>query len=108
MPYLFTYSIFPADQAENISKAYLKVIKEERAAMRPLAKEIIPNAVKATEEGMSTISVYDVKEGKLEECLALQQKQLLVYHDIPGFRYRMEVRFKVVEALEMLGMKMPE
>jgi hypothetical protein len=108
MPYLFSYIIFPADQAENISKAYLKVIKEERAAMRPLAKEIIPNAVKATEEGMTTISVHEVKEGKLEECLALQQKQLLVYHDIPGFRYRMEVRFNIVEALEMLGMKVPE
>ena len=108
MPYLFSYTTFPSDQAENISKVYLRVIKEERAAMRPLAKEIIPNAVKATEEGMNVISVYDVKEGKLEECLALQQKQMIVYHDIPGFRYKLEVRFKVVEALEMLGMKIPE
>ena len=76
--------------------------------MRPLAKEIIPNAVKATEEGMTVISVHEVKEGKLEECLAQQQKQLLVFHDIPGYRYRMEVRFNVVEAIEMLGMKVPE
>jgi hypothetical protein len=106
--YLFTYNTFPPDQAVNISKAYLKVIKEDRANMRPLAKEIIPNAVKATEEGMTVISVHEVKEGKLEECLAQQQKQLLVFHDIPGYRYRMEVRFNVVEAIEMLGMKVPE
>ena len=108
MPYLFSYTSFPADQAEKVSKAYLKVMKEDRAAMRPFAKEIIPNAVKATEEGMTTIGVFDVKEGKLEECLALQQKQLVTYHDIPGFRYWMEVRFNVVEAIEMLGMKVPE
>jgi hypothetical protein len=108
MVYLFTYKIFPPDQAEYISKAYLKVIKEDRANMRPLAKEIIPNAVKATEEGISVISVHEVKEGKLGECLAQQQKQLLVYHNIPGYRYRMEVRFNVVEAIEMLGMKVPE
>ena len=108
MPYLFTYNIFPPDQGENIAKAYLKVVKEERAAWRPLAKEIIPNAVKATMDGMSVISVYDVKEGKLEEFLALQQKQLIRYHDIPGYRYKMEVRFNVVEAIEMLGMKFPE
>ncbi|NVM17950.1 MAG: hypothetical protein HWN80_09555 [Candidatus Lokiarchaeota archaeon] len=108
MPYLFTYSIFPPDQAENVSKAYLKLIKEDRAAMRPLAKEIIPNAVKATEEGMNVISIHDVKDGKLEECLALQQKQMLAYHEVSGFRYKIEVRFKVIEALEMLGMKMPE
>ncbi len=108
MPYLFTYNIFPPEQAEAISKIYLSKIKEERAAMRPLAKEIIPNAVRATTEGMSVISVFDVKEGKLEECLALQQKQLLAYHVIPGYKYKMEVRFKATEALEMLGMKIPE
>lgn len=108
MPYLFTYNIFPPEQAEAISKIYLSKIKEERAAMRPLAKEIIPNAVKATTDGMSVISVFDVKEGKLEECLALQQKQLLEYHVIPGYKYKMEVRFNVVEAIEMLGMKVPE
>ncbi len=108
MPYLFTYNIFPNDQAGNISKAYLKVIKEERAEWRPLAKEIISNAVKGTLDGMSAISVYDVKEGKLEELLAIQQKHLLVYQDIPGYRYKMEVRFKITEALGMLGLKFPE
>jgi len=108
MPYLFTYNIFPNEQAENIAKAYLKVVKEERAEWRPLAKEIISNAVKGTIDGMSVISVYDVKEGKLEELLAIQQKHLLVYQNIPGYRYRMELRFKVTEALGMIGMKFLE
>jgi hypothetical protein len=108
MPYLFIYIIFPPDQADAVAKIYLEHMKEERAALRPLAKEIVPNAVKATEEGMSVIGVLDVKEGKLEECLVAQQKQLLPYHVIPGYKYRMEVRFKVTEALEMLGMKLPE
>ena len=108
MPYLITYNVFPPEQAEAISKIYLSKIKEERAAMRPLAKEIISNAVKATMDGMGTIGIYDVKEGKLEECIALQQKQLLAYHVIPGYKYKMEVRFKATEALGMLGMKVPE
>ena len=108
MPYMFTYNIFPPDQAENISKIYLKEIKEARAALRPLAKEVITNAVKATMDGMTVISVYDAKEGKLEELLKLQQKLLLAYHEIEGYKYRIEVRFKVTEALEMLGMKIPE
>jgi len=30
MPYVFTYNIFPPDQAENISKIYLKEIKKEK------------------------------------------------------------------------------
>ena len=108
MPYMFTYNIFPADQAKNISKIYLKEMKEARAALRLLAKEIIANSVKATMEGMSAISVFDVKEGKREELLKLQQELLLAYHEIPGYRYRIEVRFKATEALGMIGMKMPE
>jgi len=30
MPYVFTYNIFPPDQAINILKIYLKDIKEEK------------------------------------------------------------------------------
>ena len=108
MPYMFTYNIFPADQAENITKIYLKEMKEARAALRPLGKEIIANSVKATMDGMSAISVFDVKEGKLEEILKLQQELILAYHEIPGYKYRIEVRFKATEALGMIGMKMPE
>jgi len=108
MPYMFTYNIFPPGQAENISKIYVKEIKEARAALRQLAKEVVPNAVKATLDGMTVIGVWDVKEGKLEELLKLQQKLLLAYHEIEGYKYRIEVRFKVTEALEMLGMKVPE
>ena len=108
MPYMFTYNIFPPDQGENISKLYLKNIKEARAALRPLAKEIIANSVKATMDGMTAISVHDVKEGKLEEALKLQQELIIAYHEIPGYKYRIEVRFKATEALGMLGMKIPE
>jgi len=108
MPYMFTYNIFPPDQAENISKIYVKEIKEARAALRPLGKEVVPNAVKATMDGMSVIGIWDVKEGKLDEILKVQQKLLLKYHEIEGYKYRIEVRFKVTEALEMLGMKDPE
>ena len=30
------------------------------------------------------------------------------YHEIEGFRYQTDVRFKATEALEMIGIKMPE
>ena len=105
---MFTYSTFPNDQAKNIAKVYLKEIKEARAILRPLGKEVVPNAVKATEEGITVIGVWDVKEGKLEEILKAQQKLMLAYQEIEGDRYRIEVRFKVTEALDMLGFEVPE
>lgn len=30
------------------------------------------------------------------------------YHQIEGFKYQIDVRFKATEALEMIGMKMPK
>ncbi len=108
MPYVFTYNLIPSHKINKSAEIYLKERKGERSAMRPLAKEIIPNAVKATMEGIETISVHDVKEGKLEEFLNLQQKLMVAYHDIEGYKYKIEVRFKITEALEMIGMKMPE
>jgi len=108
MPYVFTYSFVPVHKINKTAELYLKEMKDARSATRPLAKEIIPNAAKATMEGLETISVHDVKEGKLEEFLKTQQKLMVAYHVIEGFKYKIEVRFKVTEALEMVGMKMPE
>ena len=108
MPYVFTYSYIPVHKVNKSAEIYLKEMKEARSATRALAKEIIPNAAKATMEGLEVISVHDIKEGKLEEFLKTQQKLMVAYHDIEGFKYKIEVRFKVTEALEMIGMKMPE
>jgi len=108
MPYVFTYSYVPVHKINKSAEIYLKEMKDARSATRPLAKEIIPNAVKATMEGLEVISVHDVKEGKLEEFLKAQQKLMVAYHAIEGYKYNIEVRFKITEALEMIGMKMPE
>ena len=108
MPYVFTYSLVPAHKIKKSAELYLKEMKEARSATRALAKEIIPNAVKSTKEGIETISVHDVKEGKLEEFLKTQQKLMVAYHAIEEFKYNIEVRFKATEALEMIGMKMLE
>jgi hypothetical protein len=108
MPYVLTFANFPLDQAEEVAKIYIKTAKEYRSSHRELAKEIVPNAIKAIDEGIDSISVYDVKQGKLEEFLFLEQKNLVNYHTIPGYKYHIEVRFKVTEALELVGMKAPE
>lgn len=108
MPYVFITSLFPPHTAEDLAKLYVKMLKEERSALRPLGKEIIPNAVKSTVNGIEVIGVWDIKEGKLEEFLLKQQEFLTKYHEIEGYKYQMDVRFKVTEALTMLGLKMPE
>ena len=102
MPYVFIHSYFPGHKAEEISKIYLEEDRKFRVASRGLAKEIIPNAVLSTPEGMDVIGVQDVKEGNLEKFL------MVPYQRIEGFKYKIVVRLKITEAMAMIGLKAPE
>jgi hypothetical protein len=104
MPYVFITSLFPPHTAEELAKVYVDLLKEERTKLRPLGKELIPNAIKAKVNGIEVIGVWDIKEGKLDEF----QEFLTNYHKIEGYTYQIDVRFKAVEALAMIGLKMPE
>ncbi|MFX0187194.1 MAG: hypothetical protein ACFE8A_05605 [Candidatus Hodarchaeota archaeon] len=108
MPYVFTTGFLPYNQGTEVAKIYVETIKEYRSSIRGLSKEIIPNAVKARKDYIEVTGVHDVKEGNLKELLLAEQKYMTKFHDIKGYSYTVEVRFKVGEALEMIGMKMPE
>ena len=108
MPYVFIHSYFPGHKAEEISKVYLEEDRKFRVASRGLAKEIIPNAVLSTPEGMDVIGVQDVKEGNLEKFLMVQYESMVPYQRIEGFKYKIVVRLKITEALAMIGLKAPE
>jgi len=108
MPYVFVTSLFPPTAAEKLAKLWVDSLKEFRSKQRPLTKELISNAIKSTTDGIESIGIHDVKEGKLEEFLMLQQQYMAKYHEIDGFKYQIDVRFKATEALEMIGLKVPE
>ena len=108
MPYIINFFKFPFNKANEVTKIYVSTLKEFRIKQKELTNELVPNAIKATEDGIEAIGVHDVKKGKLEEYLILQQKYMTKFHDIEGCKYRIEVYFKATEAIEMIGMKMPE
>jgi hypothetical protein len=108
MPYVFMYIKYPLNKSDEVAKIYLESIKDYRSEIKGLAKEIVPNALKVTMEGIEAISVNEVKEGKLEEFTFAQGKAMLAYHAIEGFKYESEIRATVTEALELVGLKMPE
>ncbi|MHA2009285.1 MAG: hypothetical protein ACXABO_19060 [Promethearchaeota archaeon] len=108
MPYVFVTSIFPPHTTNMLAKIYVDTLKDTRSKLRATGKEIIPNAIKATTKGIEVIGVWDIKEGKLEEFLTIEGQAMTNYHEIEGFKYSMDVRFKATEALELIGMKMPE
>ena len=108
MPYVFVTSYLPYHRTAEIAKIYISTLKDYNSDTRGLRKEIIPNSVIARKDYIEVVSVHDVEETNLAKFLQIQTKWMTQYHDIEGHSYTIEVRFKVAEALEMIGMKMPQ
>ena len=107
MVYLFIKIIYPVSKAEEVAKKYIEVQKKYPPD-RTLGKEIIPGAVHTTIDGVSVISIYEVKRGKYEEAFEYLAKILLEYSVIEGYKFEVETRATLVEAMGYLGMKPPE
>ena len=107
IPYIIVTARFPLNKGTEAAEIYL----EERKAFPPdrsLVKELVPNAIKVDKDKIRSIYIAEVKEGKLNEALTRQQNAMILYHDLEGYEYTIEVCFTVVEAMGMIGMKAPE
>lgn len=98
---------FPANKSAEVGKTFLEVDKQFPVD-KNLSKVLVRAAVRITPEGMKTMVVSEVKEGKVREFLERVYKQLLIYSKIEGYRSNLEVFMSGVEALPLIGLKMPE
>ena len=106
MPYVLIKSWFPPRKAEEVAKGVMEELKNNPLD-RSLGKSLV-TALKSNENGIASIEIIEVKEGKLEENLSHYSNALLMYQKIEGFRYTIEVWSTIVEAMGMFGMKLPE
>ena len=97
----------PPGKVAELGKVYLEVMKKYPDD-RSIAKTIVQNALKARKNGVEVVGIVEPKPGKLEVALNRTQNTMIFYNDIVGFEYEIEVRFNVVEAMAMVGMKAPE
>ena len=99
---------FPSDKCAEVGKKYLEQVKKFPVD-RSLEKSLVPVAVKSTKDGMKAISVAEVKDGKFKEYMARIYANLLDYFEgIEGYRVEIEVYMSGVEALPIVGLKMPD
>jgi len=107
MPYLITKSIYPSEKAPEVAKKYLEVLKKYPPDEN-LEDTLVPAAVKGTLQGIQGIGITEVKEGKLEEAITRTGKMMAMLMSIPGFEYTIEIHSTITEALETIGMSLPE
>jgi len=107
MVIVISTSYFPAAKSAEVGKAYLEVSKQFPPD-KTVSKELVPVAVRITPEGMKSKVISEVKEGKVREFLAVAYEQILIYSKIEGYRAKVDVYMSGVEALPLVGLKMPE
>jgi len=106
MPYFVIKARFPRTKGNEVAKIYI----EERKKYpfdRSLGKEAVLAAT-TDEKSVLTIGVLEIKEGKLEEVIARENKISMMYLDIEGYNRWTEMWMTAVETLGLLGLKAPE
>ena len=106
MPYLFTTSSYPTDLRDEVVKAYFKMLKE-MPFDKSLGKETIQVAVTTNPKGVKSLSIANIKEGKLTEAILWTYKRMTYFQEIKGFEYKLRVWTNIVEALESIGESLP-
>lgn len=98
---------FPLSKGKEVAERYIEVSKKYPID-KSLEKQILRLAVRIKGNDAESISISEVKEGKLEEVLKRATEQQLLYMDVEGIKFKVKTFFSGVEALPMIGFKMPE
>ncbi len=98
---------FPISKAQEVSERYIEVAKKYPPD-RSLEKVLVRMAARVIDDEVESISVSEVKEGKLEELIKRATEIQVLYRDIEGMKFRVETFLSGVEAMPMIGLKMPE
>lgn len=107
MPYIISFTKWPSDKASEVIKIAIEVA-QKYPPDDSLGEPVVPNAVKGSLEGLRTLSVTEVKEGKLEEALTRAMEILAMYGtQIEGFEYSIEVWATLAEAYASIGKTPP-
>ncbi|MFB0564020.1 MAG: hypothetical protein ACETWM_22705 [Candidatus Lokiarchaeia archaeon] len=91
---------FPMGKAQQAAEVYAKVMSE-----RPVPdgiKHIGPFIKSTLEDGIVTISFYEVEEGKEIEALKYANELEIQFRGIEGYAYQVDIYYTVEEALALL------
>ena len=107
MVMLVSNTLYPPEAATKVAKKYLEMMK--KYPPDPEISETIVICARATKEGIETLSVANVKKGKVEEALSRAATQNQEYAtSIDGYKYEVNAYLDMAEAYKAVGMEPPE
>ena len=106
MPYLVVLVRWPGESTAAMVKKAIEVNKKFPPD-DSLGEELVPNAINADMDGIKSLSVTLVKEGKLEETRRRALAMLNMYLTIPGLKYSIEIWSTIEESYSSIGQTPP-
>ena len=106
MPNIVTTITYPTHKNDEVAKTTFEMFT--KYPTDNTLGEVLTRCAKSTENGMKVIAILKPKEGKLEECLDLLNKQLLMFFPIEGFESSIELWSTMEEGFANLDLNMPE
>ena len=108
MPYMVITNWYPSYKLPEVLKVYPEMLKKYPPnVLAELGEYRVEMAGTATEKGLKSMNVFEVKEGKLEEALKTARGALAMFRSIEGYVYTIEVWTTITEGFESIGMQAP-
>ena len=106
MPYIVTLVRWPGESTAEMVKKAIEVNKKFPPD-DSLGDELVPNAINADMDGIKSLNVTLVKEGKLEAIRKRAMAIVNMYLTVPGYRYSIETWATIEEAYTSIGQTPP-
>ena len=107
MVYIISTVWFPPSKRMEVAQKAIEVV-QKMPHDPSLSTVVVPNAIMGSPNGITAMSISEVKEGKLEEALNAAAENVMQFADIEGFNYKIDLANTQAEAMTMLNLKMPE
>jgi hypothetical protein len=99
--YILTTIWFPPSKRMEVAKKSIEVAQK----MPPdpsIITVVVPGAIMGSPTGIASLSISEVKEGKLEEALTYTIGNIMEYADIEGFNYKIDIANTQAEGMTIL------
>ncbi len=106
MVYIITRTLYPSHKANEAAQKYLEGL--QKFPPDESLGTIVVTAVKTSRKGIIGITVLDVKEGKLTEAMDRAIRSSALSLEVEGLEYTTDIFYNVAEALDVIGLKLPE
>jgi len=106
MVIVVSITTFPYSKTQEVAERFVEVSKKI-PPNRDLEKPILRMAARIAKNGIETISITEVKEGKYNEYMKHESKVQMEYFDIEGMKFKSYTYLTGIDALSLVGMLMP-